>query len=173
MTACAIAALVASASSCNSSGCLENRNSVPLAGFYEGTGASVALDSLQITGVGMPVDDPLLAAGDRVSSIYLPMRSVQQSTAWVFSYKWKDLDFSELNDTLAFDYDTTPYFASTDCGVINRYRITRMSYTTHLIDSVVLADSLITNVDIEQIKIYFRTADADQPDEPEETESEQ
>lgn len=170
MTACAIVASVASATSCSSTGCLENRNSVPLAGFYDGTGASVALDSLQITGVGMPDDDPLLAAGDRVSSIYLPMRSVQQSTAWVFSYKWKDLDFSELNDTLAFDYDTAPYFASTDCGVINKYRITRMSHTTHLIDSVVLADSLITNVDIEQIKIYFRTAEAD---EPEDTESEQ
>lgn len=38
-----------------------------------------------------------------------------------------------------------------------RYSIEKLNYTTHLIDSVGLVDSLITNADIETIRIYFRT----------------
>lgn len=39
-----------------------------------------------------------------------------------------------------------------------RYIITSYTYTKHLIDSVGLVDSVITNVDRERIRIYFRTA---------------
>ena len=38
-----------------------------------------------------------------------------------------------------------------------RYTITRLSYTQHLIDSVAVTDSLVTNTDIKRLKIYFRT----------------
>lgn len=166
-------ALLMLAAACNSSGCLENRNSVPLAGFYDAsTGSAITLDSVQITGLGMSDDDPLSAAGTSISTIYLPMRSTEQSTTWIFSYKWSYLDYPQLCDTLSFDYTSTPYFASNDCGVIYKYLITHFSYTTHLIDSVALSDSLITNVDKEQIQIYFRTAtDDDEGDEEVEDES--
>lgn len=144
---------------CNTNGCLENRNSVPLAGFYsDSTLRPITIDSIQITGEGMPEDDPLLDAGTRVKEIYLPMRSTHQSTSWVFSYKQKNLDFPELNDTITFDYDSTPFFAGNECGVVYYYHITHMDYTSHLIDSVAITDSLITNVDVERIQIYFRTA---------------
>ncbi len=46
------------------------------------------------------------------------------------------------------------------------YRINRCTTTYNLIDSVVVADSLITNVDMVRIKIYFRTAET--PDTPDE-----
>ena len=49
------------------------------------------------------------------------------------------------------------------------YRITRCTTTYNLIDSVVVADSLITNTDRLRIKIYFRTAQAPEtPDTPDE-----
>ncbi|MCM1452780.1 MAG: DUF6452 family protein, partial [Clostridium sp.] len=145
---------------CNTNGCLENRNSVPLAGFYsDATHRLITVDSLQITGEGMPEDDPLLDAGSRVNQVYLPMRSTHQSTTWVFSYKQKELDFPELNDTLSFDYESTPYFAGNECGVVYYYDITHMEYTTHLIDSVAIIDSLVTNTDLERIQIYFRTGE--------------
>jgi hypothetical protein len=40
-----------------------------------------------------------------------------------------------------------------------RYNIKEVSYTTHLIDSIAVLDSLITNVDDTQLRIYFRTSD--------------
>ena len=38
------------------------------------------------------------------------------------------------------------------------YRITGVKHTDNIIDSVTLLDSLITNVELERIRIYFRTA---------------
>ncbi|MDE5664946.1 MAG: hypothetical protein K2I31_03285, partial [Duncaniella sp.] len=107
-------------------------------------------------------DTLLLGPGSRVSQLYLPFRSTKSSTEFYFQYKQKALDFPWLVDTLKFDYVATPYFASEDCGAMYHYRITAYSYTTHLIDSVAVTDSLITNIEHETIQIYFRTAEKDE-----------
>lgn len=144
--------------SCNTSGCLENRSSIPLAGFYSSaTGQTLSLDSLLIYGLNKPDSTDLNTVGTPINSIYLPMRSTMESTGWVISYKWKYLDSIKLADTINFKYSSLPYFASDECGVIYKYNIEQMEYTKHLIDSVILTDSIITNLDIERIKIYFRT----------------
>ncbi len=163
---CLTALLVAA---CNTSGCLDNQSAIPLAGFYDSaTGKSIALSALDVSGVGAPNDSLLLASGTSASQLYLPMRSTKQSTAWCFHYTQEGLDDPANNDTIVFDYTSEPFFASEECGAMYYYNITRMSYTTHLIDSVVITDSLITNVDIERISIYFRTAEAgDEEEEPE------
>lgn len=108
-------------------------------------------------GLGVRNDSLLVEAGTQVGTLYLPMRSTQPSTGWVFSYKWKYIDYAELNDTIVFEYTTAPRFASEECGVIYDYHVTECRYTTHLIDSVRLVDSLINNIDMERIHIYFRT----------------
>ncbi len=135
---------------------------MPYAGFYDSsTGSAITLDSLQIYGLGMSEDDPISAAGERISALYLPMRSTQQSTGWIIAYKWSYLDYPQLNDTIVFDYTSSPRFASEECGVIYDYHIDEYRYTTHLIDSVIVTDSLITNIDLERIKVYFRTSSDD------------
>ena len=48
------------------------------------------------------------------------------------------------------------------------FRITDVQYTTHIIDSVGVADSVITNVDIQRIRIYMRTELPDENPEPNE-----
>lgn len=147
---------------CNSTGCLQNRNSVPLAGFYSVSGQSIIVDSLDVVGLDMPIDTPLYSAGEKLKSVYLPMRSTQPSTTWLFRYRSKGLDFDQLIDTLTFVYDSKPYFASTDCGVIYKYHITSLKCTNHLIERVEITDSVITNFDIEQIKIFFRTQEEEE-----------
>ena len=150
-------AISSSFSSCNTSGCTENRNAVPLAAFLDpATDSSLTLDSLSIFGIGQPTDSILSPAGARVSQVYLPMRPTHSSVKWCISYKWKDLDDPRLNDTIAFDYTSTPIFASEECGAYYRYLITDMTYTDHLIERVEIVDSLITNVDKVYLNIYFR-----------------
>lgn len=147
---------------CNSVGCTDNQNSIPLAGFYSmATFESISLDSLAIGGVGAPGDSLLQGPFDRRSQVYLPLRSSQPETEFCISYRQKALDRPELNDTLRFTYTAIPFFASEDCGAIFHYRITRLSYTRHLIDSVGLLDSTITNVERETVRIYFRTSEPD------------
>ena len=150
---------------CNTAGCTENQSSIPLAGFYNSaTGRSISLDSIAVGGVGAPDDSLLYSPGTRLTEIYLPLRSLDQSTSFFIHYAEKGLDYPELNDTITLDYTSTPYFASEECGAMYRYHITRMDYTTHMIDSVVIADSLITNVAVRQFKIYFRVIEQEETD---------
>ncbi len=143
--------------SCNTTGCLDNQSALPLAEFYGSDLQAISLDSVEIRGIGAPNDSILSAAGTAVSEIYLPMRSTQESTSWCLAYRWKSLDYPQLYDTITFKYDSQPYFASEECGATYRYHVNQVENTTHLIDSVVMVDSLITNVDMVYIKIYFRT----------------
>lgn len=149
-----------SAASCGSGGCLENGSTLPLAGLYSSySGSAITLDSLEVRGIGAPNDSLLVDPSSRVNSIYMPFRADYESVSWVFSIKMRDYDYPELYDTLTFSYQTIPYFASADCGAMYIYRVTSYSVTHHLIDSVVVTDSLFTNVDREQIKIYYRTSE--------------
>lgn len=158
--------------SCSNVGCTENRNSLPLAGFYSmRTGEAITPDSLEIGGVGAPSDSLLLDESSRVQQLYLPFRSTKPQTVFYIRYKAKDLDFPWLVDTLKFDYESLPYFASEDCGAMYHYHITKFSFTTHLIDSAAVTDSLITNVDRETIRIFFRTAEPSEPDNPSDNEN--
>lgn len=151
--------LCGSIAGCNTTGCLDNGSAIPLAGFYSsGTGGSIGLDSLTIIGLEAPGDSALLRPGKAASSIYLPMRPVAPSTTWVIAYAYKAFDYEWYNDTVTFDYESIPYFASEECGAMYCYNINNVRCTHHLIDSVALTNPLVTNVDIETIKIYFRTA---------------
>lgn len=150
-------------SGCNSAGCNENRNAVPLAAFFSSADdRGITLDSLQIYGIGAPADTVLSEVGTPLSQIYLPMRPTHQSVSWCFAYKWKSLDTPALYDTIAIDYTSTPFFASEECGAYYKYKIDRLDVTSHLIDSVAIVDSLVTNVDWVYLNIYFRTAEQEQ-----------
>lgn len=168
-----ITLLSAALGGCNTSGCLDNQNSLPLAGFYASeTGSPVSLDSLDIGGVGAVADSLLVKAGQSVSSVYLPLRSQKDFTEFFIHYAYPEqgLDDETLNDTIGFTYTSQPYFASEECGAMYRYKVSRLDYTTHLIDSVILVDSLITNVDTERLRIYFKVTTME-PEEPENPDS--
>ena len=143
--------------SCNSSGCLDNRSAIPLAEFYNSeTGQSLTLDSLEIRGLGAPGDSVLVSAGTAVSQAYLPMRSSHELIQWCFAYRRHDLDDAANNDTLSIRYASLPYFASNECGVIYQYHISELTHTSHYVDSVAIADSVVTNIDKVYLKVYFK-----------------
>lgn len=154
-----IAAVAASllCQGCNTSGCTDNQNSLPLAGFYSSSGDAISIPDLDISGVGQQTDSLLYTSGTSLHLVYLPFRSKYTTTSYAFHYTQEGLDSPEYNDTISFAYTSAPYFASEECGAMLTYTIIQMSYTRHLIESVEIVDSLITNTDIERIKIYFRT----------------
>lgn len=137
-------------------------------GFYDyATGNSMSLDSLDLHGVGAPGDSLLVHAGERTSQVYLPFRSDSNMSAFClhYAYPQQGLDLPELNDTITFIYDAEPFFASSECGAMYSYHIRSCSFTHHLIDNVIIADSLITNIERERIMVYFRTATPEEGDE--------
>ena len=148
--------------SCSSSGCTDNQNSLPMAGFYSSSSKSaISVGYLDVYGVGSVNDSMLYSSGQALNIVYLPFRNSANETSYVFHYTQQDISGDEYNDTLTFGYESLPYFASEECGAMYRYDIKRLDYTRHLIDSVVITDSLITNTDVERVKIYFRTSSDD------------
>lgn len=161
----------AALAACSSDGCFDNRSAIPLADFYSSESDSpISLNIIEISGVDVPGDSILLAGGTAASSIYLPMRSTKNETAWCLHYTQENISMPELNDTVSFVYDSEPYFASVECGAMYRYNIKEVRNTTHLLDSVTVLDSLITNVDRSYFRFYFRTAP--EPETPEEGDEE-
>ncbi|MCC8039258.1 MAG: DUF6452 family protein [Bacteroidales bacterium] len=141
---------------------MENQSSIPLAGFYNSaTGAAISIGSVNIGGVDAPNDSLLLAMGTSASEVYLPLRFSKDVTSFYIQYDTLGL----WADTITMAYTALPYFASEECGAMYRYTINRLTYTTLLIDSVTLIDSLITNADIERIRIYFRVEEAGEEEE--------
>lgn len=154
----ASAAIAVAASSCNNDGCTDSRSSVPLASFADAAnGKAITLDSLQIHGIGAPGDSILYKAGDKISQANLPMRSTRTQTSWCFSYKWKALDYAALNDTVTIDYTSQPFLAGDECGAMYNYTITGVTHTSHIIDSIKVAQPFVTNIGVTNLTIYFRT----------------
>ena len=158
-----LAAMMLSAG-CNNEGCTDNQSSIPLAGFYSSAnGNPIKVDSIQIGGVGAPADSMLVSSSRGVSEVYLPLRATHTSSSFYIRYTQQELvELTSLYDTISFDYEAIPYFASEDCGAMYRYRVQKCQATAHLIDSVVLVDSLITNANRESLRIYFRTQESGQ-----------
>lgn len=150
LVAAFLALVLAVLPGCNTSGCTDNQSSLPLAGFYDVRGRAVTVDSLEISGIDAPGDSVLYNGRERLSEAYLPLRAQGSSVQYRFYYK-----NLEQADTLTFDYDAFPYFASEECGAMYRYRLLAFYYTRNFIDSVAVLDSVITNSPQQQLKIYF------------------
>lgn len=150
---------------CNNSTCADNHSALPLMGFYNAaTDQALTLDSIDFGGIGAPADSLLVLSGKRTQQLYLPFRNQQSTSSFFIHYNYKEqgLDSPALNDTITFRYTASPFFASNECGAMYEYRIEEVTYTRHLIESVEVTDSTITNVERERIRVLFRVADEPQ-----------
>lgn len=145
-------------SACSTSECYDNKNSLPLAGFYssEEKPKAISLDSISIIGIGAPGDSILQDSVRSLSEVYLPFRIDQNSTTYEIKYLAGLPGELRISDFITFNYDIEPMFVSSACGAVYFYKMTSIDYTTNFIDSVVCPGEVITNANIENLKIYFR-----------------
>ncbi|MGM9803700.1 MAG: DUF6452 family protein [Muribaculaceae bacterium] len=159
MAAAMLVGLMAiAATSCNSDGCTTGVTSLPLAVFYSAeTQKTIAVDSISVYGVDAPGDSMLVRCGRNVSRVYLPLRISQSEVQYVFHYDQTAICNPLLNDTLTISYDAVPYFESADCGVFYIFDVNNYTHTKHIIDSVSIPYNRISNMDVETVRIFFRT----------------
>ncbi|MBD5358223.1 MAG: hypothetical protein HDR88_14730 [Bacteroides sp.] len=153
--------------SCSSGECLDNKNSLPLAGFYtsETTPQKITLDSISIYGIGAPGDSVLHDSVRNLSQSYLPFRIDQGQTKYVIQYLSGMLGRYHIADTITFNYDIVPWFVSAACGAVYYYDMTSIETTHNIIDSVTCPLGTIDNSDIENLKIYFRVNTSEEGEE--------
>ena len=158
MTGIMAVIMLAIAVSCSNSECYDNQNSLPLAGFYSSseTPKAITLDSLTILGVGAPGDSILQDSVRSLSQVYLPFRIDQESTTYEIKYLAGVPGMLRLSDVITFNYEIFPMFVSTACGAVYYYKIKSIETTHNFIDSVTCPGGVITNANIENLKIYFR-----------------
>lgn len=146
------------AAGCSNDECFENKNSLPLAGFYSSDSVpkAVALDSISIFGIGAPGDSILHDSVARLNESYLPFRIDTGQTSYVIRYLAGIPGKLHLADTISFFYEIKPWFVSSACGAIYDYEISSIRTTHHIIDSVTCPMGVIDNKNAENIRIYFR-----------------
>lgn len=159
--------------SCSTDECFENKNSLPLAGFYssEPKPQKLQLDRISVIGIGAPGDSVLHDAVSGLSETYLPFRIDSNQTIYEIRYLTGVLGQNHVADFITFNYEIIPWFVSSACGVVYDYKITSIETTHNVIDSVTCPSGTIDNKNIENLKIYFRvTQDNDTPEEEPEDE---
>jgi len=153
-----LVALCAMVTACAGDGCSSGTSSIPRAGFYaSGTGDAVTIDSISVYGVEVPGDSMVLRCARNVHQTYMPLRISQETTKYVIHYDQKALCDISNNDTITLHYKATPFFESDECGVLYLFDITGFECTNHLIESVEVVYPHVSNIDVETLKLYFRT----------------
>ena len=143
---------------CNTSECLGNQSSIPLAGLYSATTEkAISIDSITVYGYDAPNDSMLLKNAQGIKQVYMPLRINTSETKYIFHYDQKAISGIENNDTITLKYTSKPYFDSFECGAMYQFEITEFSYTQHIMDSVAVISKIITNADVETIKIFMKT----------------
>lgn len=144
------------ATSCSSDGCTNNRNSIPMAGFYDyASRESLTVSGLGVSGVGAPNDSLLLDPSKSAHQVYLPFRGANDRAEFRLTH-------GAFSDHIEFRYEAYPYFDGEECGAMWRYRITDVSWSGLLVDSVAVTDSLITNIERERIMIFITVPTAEE-----------
>lgn len=150
----ALAAITCIVSGCSDT-CDDNRNSLPLAGFYV-SGADnsekISVSDLAVVAVGLGGDSILSAETVAKDQLYLPFRIDSDRTQYVFELKREG---ATVSDTVTFDYARVPRFTNASCGVCYIYEMQTIFTRNTLIDSVVCPKGYIDNVNEENLRVYF------------------
>lgn len=143
---------------CASNECLDNKSSIPLAGFYTpdaaGVPKSTGIKGVRIYGMGAQ-GDSVAGEGD-LTQVYLPFRIDSDETSYVIEYTAEsDSEGESPTDVVTFRYKMKPWFVSSACGAVYYYEMREIVSTHHRIDSVTCPNGMITNADRETIHIYL------------------
>lgn len=75
--------------------------------------------------------------------------SYNEYTSYVIHYDEK------LRDTIKVEHEPRPYFTDLDCGALTFYTVKGISYTSHMLDSVIITNAEIDNYEKENFRIYY------------------
>ena len=142
---------------CGEGSCDDNGSAVPLAWFYgSGTTQRATVGNVTVNAIGAPGDTVLINNGT-VSEVSLPLRVSTDRTQWCFTFMTTDSLF--VTDTLTLTYRPIEYFASVECGAMYNFDLQKVTTTHHVIDSVLVTQPHVTNVEQVNLHIYVPIAE--------------
>ena len=113
--------------------------------LYNSSKGESIISTVSALGAGL---DSLWIQQENLKSLLLPLSAVD-TTRYIVS-------FDSIIDTLTFFHETTQKYASMETGFYLDYKLDSVDFTHNRIDSVLIADSLVSTTWHENIKLYIR-----------------
>jgi len=137
-------------SSCQTnSQCENSTESLVKINFYvmeDDLESAVFVEPISVYGLGHK--DSLLYENDSISYVLLPLMPNGETSEFVF-------EIGSYTENILFTYKTSTYFESKDCGFIANYEIESVSYSSNIIDTVIIINNEITVEDEDHVKLFF------------------
>jgi Family of unknown function (DUF6452) len=143
-----VAVLILFLLSCTPGSCFEETESYLKASFYDNvTSKLTAPDSVTLFGLNR--DSLIYNKATGVQVALMPLDASADSCAFI-------LRVDGLTDTIEFEYSTYPHLISKECGYTYYHQIdTVRNYTKHFIKAIYTANTTITNLNVENIRIFY------------------
>ncbi len=140
--------LILSFASCAPQGCFDQTESLVKADFYNNLNKRLqAPDSLTMYGLNMETNK-IYDKNVEIQPAMIPLNTSADSCVIV-------IRINGTNDTIKFRYNSYPHLISKECGYTFYHNIEKPVTTLHEIDSIKLTNNLITNINGENIIIYY------------------
>lgn len=114
-------------------------------------------DTLDVVNVyAFGTDSVIINNQTNATKLSLPLRTNVGETTMILKYAASS-DTTEIvpRDTIVFRHLNTPYFLTLDCNFAVKQELQDVSFTTHLLDSVVIVNPTASIDGTENIKIYY------------------
>lgn len=134
--------------SCTPGTCLEETESYLKASFYNNdTKIPGAPDTLSVYGLNM--DSVLYDKSTKVSKALFPLNASAEKCSFI-------ININGITDTIEFRYSSYPHLISRECGYTFYHHLDTMpEYTKHAIKDIYTGNETITNLNVENIRIFY------------------
>lgn len=116
-------------------------------GYVRDSVVGIAWDTLTVT--AFETDSVIINKQTAAHAVSLPLRYAEEATVIVLHYS------EDYKDTVTLYHQNTPYFLNMDCGYQMKQELNSVSFTMHLLDSIVITDPKIGIYGTENLSLYY------------------
>ena len=136
--------------SCTAGSCFEETESYLKASFYTGevTPKITAPDTLTLYGLNN--DSIIYNKSAKIQPALIPLNSSTDSCTFI-------IKINGVTDTIKFQYSSYPHLISKECGYTFYHHLSDSvrTYTRHAIKKIYTSNKTITNLNVENIRIFY------------------
>jgi predicted nucleic-acid-binding Zn-ribbon protein len=133
--------------SCTPGMCFEETNAFLEASFYlESTGKAKAPDSLTLIGLGKDTARYNKVGG--IQPALIPLNTSAENCSFM-------IKINGVSDTISFLYNSWLHMISKECGYTYYHSLDTVYSTRNIIDTILIKQKTITNLNDQNIQIYY------------------
>jgi len=142
-----VAAIMLLMISCTPGSCFEETESYVKASFYDNVSKTLhAPDSLTL--YGLSNDSMIYNKTTSVQPALIPLNSSTESCTFV-------IDINGASDTVEFQYNSFPHLILKECGYTYYHHLDSVLFKNHAIKGIYISNKTITNLNVENIRIFY------------------